>query len=76
MALGEFERVDDLVAMRTAVGLAFTAVIEPCPWLVQQAVLPGCVTSWYTVGVRLDHPVRAQPVYAFLRSTSIPWSTT
>ena len=56
MALGEFERVDDLVAMRTAVGNAFTAVVAPCDWLVPQQVLPDCISSWYTVGLHLAHP--------------------
>ena len=40
--------MDDLVAMRTAVGLAFMEVVDGCPWLTPQHVLEGCVSSWYT----------------------------
>eukprot|EP01052_Picozoa_sp_SAG31_P019806 SAG31_NODE_1461_length_8244_cov_4.587109_3_plen_108_part_00 len=56
VALGEFERMDDLVAMRTAVGLAFMAALEGCRWLKPQKVLEGCVSSWYTVGLLIDRP--------------------
>ena len=56
VALGEFERMDDLVAMRTAVGLAFMTAIEGCSWLKPQKVLEGCVSSWYTVGLLIERP--------------------
>ena len=48
--------MDDLVAMRTAVGLAFMDAVEGCPWLMPQKVLDGCISSWYTVGLLIERP--------------------
>lgn len=48
--------MDDLVAMRTAVGLAFMDAIDGCSWLKPQKVLEGCISSWYTVGLLIERP--------------------
>lgn len=55
-ALGEFERLDELIAMRCAVAQLFQEVIDGCPWLVVQRTPPDYEHSWWTFAVRLDRP--------------------
>lgn len=52
-ALGEFERLDELVAMRCAVAQVLGEVVDNCDWLVPQFTPPECTHSWWTYAVRL-----------------------
>ena len=53
MALGEFERLDELVAMRRAVAERFAAVVADCDWLEAQSIPSACEHSWWTFGMRI-----------------------
>ena len=52
-ALGEFERLDELVGLRCAVAQMFQEVVSGCEWLVPQVTPFECVHSWWTFAVRL-----------------------
>ena len=52
-ALGEFERLDELVAMRCAVAQLFEEVVRGCDWLTPQRTPEDCVHSWWTFALRL-----------------------
>lgn len=54
MALGEFERLDELVAMRGKVAELFASVVKNCEWLVPQKNPEHCQHSWWTYGMRID----------------------
>ena len=53
MALGEFERLDELVAMRCAIAELFDQVVQPCDWLIPQKTPEHCEHSWWTYGMRI-----------------------
>jgi perosamine synthetase len=53
MALGEFERLDELVAMRRSVANVFNQVVGECDWLVTQNTPEQCEHSWWTYGMRI-----------------------
>ena len=53
MALGEFERLDELVAMRRKVAGLFDEVVRGCDWLVPQAVPEEREHSYWTYGARI-----------------------
>ena len=54
LALGEFERLDELVEMRLEVTRRLQQVEAGCEWLVPQRTPPEYVHSWWTYTVRLD----------------------
>lgn len=54
VALGQLERLAELVAMRVRVAGVFHCVVEGCRWLVPQAVPDGCVHAYWTYAVRLS----------------------
>lgn len=53
VALGEFERLDELVAMRLAATRCLEEVVRRCDWLVPQKTPEGYVHSYWTYGVRI-----------------------
>ncbi len=53
MALGEFERLDELVEMRRAVAALYDEVVRECDWLVPQKTPRGYVHSWWTYAMRI-----------------------
>jgi perosamine synthetase len=53
-ALGEFERLDELVAMRRMVAQLFDEVVRGCNWLVPQHTPDDYLHSWWTFAMRLD----------------------
>lgn len=52
-ALGEFERLDELVAMRQAVARLLAEVVANCSWLVPQRVPADCEHSYWSYAVRI-----------------------
>lgn len=54
MALGELERLDDLVAMRRYVAECFAEVVGECDWLTPQKVPQDYVHSYWTYAFRID----------------------
>ena len=52
-ALGELERVEELVEMRRRSASCLDQVIADCDWLVPQKTPEGYVNSWWTYTVRL-----------------------
>lgn len=56
VALGQLERVDELVADRRLMAERFAAVIGDtgCDWLVPQRLFPGSKSAWWTFTVRYD----------------------
>jgi len=52
-ALGELERVEELVEMRRRSASCLAQVIADCDWLVPQKTPEGYVNSWWTYTVRL-----------------------
>ena len=52
-ALGELERLDELVAMRQAAARLLDQVVADCPWLVPQATPEGTVHSYWTYAARI-----------------------
>jgi len=46
-ALGELERLDELVQMRKICAARFADVVKDCPWLVPQKTPPGYVHSYW-----------------------------
>ncbi|MFH1264730.1 MAG: DegT/DnrJ/EryC1/StrS family aminotransferase [Planctomycetota bacterium] len=53
VALGELERLEELVAMRTTVAEYLAEVINACDWLVPQKTPPGYINSFWTYTVRI-----------------------
>jgi perosamine synthetase len=53
VALGELERLDELVAMRRSVAQCLAQVVAPCDWLVPQKVPAEYVHSYWTYAVRI-----------------------
>jgi len=53
VALGELERLEELVAMRRTVAECFAEVVDPCDWLVPQKTPAGYVHSYWTYTVRI-----------------------
>jgi perosamine synthetase len=52
-ALGELERVEELVAMRQACAACFAEVVRNCDWLVPQKTPEGYVHSHWVYAVRI-----------------------
>ncbi len=52
-ALGEFERLDELVAMRRAVAAVFDEVVRGCDWLAPQRTPEGYVHSYWSYAARI-----------------------
>ena len=53
VALGELERLEDLVAMRTTVADCLAEVVDQCDWLTPQKTPAGYVNSYWTYAVRI-----------------------
>jgi len=53
VALGELERLDELVEMRKAVARVFDEVVRSCPWLVPQKTPEGCVHTYWSYAARM-----------------------
>ncbi len=53
VALGELERLEELVAMRRTVAQCFAQVVDACDWLVPQKVPAAFVHSYWTYAVRI-----------------------
>lgn len=53
-ALGQFERVDELVAWRQAVAAGYAEVFAGCDWLTPQRVPEGLTNSYWCYTVKLD----------------------
>ena len=56
VALAQFERRDELVGRRIAVGALFDEIAAGCEWLTPQHTPEHCVNSYWTWVARLDHP--------------------
>lgn len=65
VALGQVERVRDLVAARVRSAQAFDAVVRQVPWLIPQDVPEGYTNSYWTYAVVLDVPHPEQSWYKF-----------
>ena len=53
VALGELERLEELVEMRRAVARLFAEVVADCDWLVPQATPPDRVHSYWSYAARI-----------------------
>ncbi len=53
VALAEFERLDELVAMRKTAAECWARVVDRCAWLVAQKVPAGYESSYWTYAVRI-----------------------
>ena len=53
VALAELERLEELVAMRTACAQLLADVVSECDWLVPQQEPEGYVNTWWTYVCRL-----------------------
>lgn len=53
VALGELQRLEELVAMRRAAAKKFEAIVAQCPWLVPQKTPDGYVHSYWTYAARI-----------------------
>jgi len=54
LALGEFERLDELVSMRQNVAKEFERVIADCDWLIPQKTPEDHVHSFWTYAIRIS----------------------
>lgn len=54
VALGQLERMDELVGMRKLSANYYKEAVNGCEWLVPQKVLPGNVNSYWTYVLKLD----------------------
>lgn len=54
VALGQVERLEELVQARIAVADLYRQALDGCDWLIRQHVPAGCVHSYWTFAVRLD----------------------
>lgn len=55
VALGQLERLQELVDARIRVAELYAAAVEGCSWLVPQAVPEGYVHSYWTYALKLDN---------------------
>jgi perosamine synthetase len=53
VALGELDRLEELVGMRIAVAECLAEVVDACDWLVPQRVPAGYVHSYWTYAARI-----------------------
>jgi perosamine synthetase len=53
VALAELERLDELVAMRTACADLFSKAVTGCPWIVPQKTPAGYIHAWWTYVFRI-----------------------
>ncbi len=56
VALGQLERMEELIEQRVSIAQAYQEVIASCSWLVPQYVPEGSTCSYWTYVVKLDHP--------------------
>ncbi len=63
VALGQLERIDELVAVRQRAARLYREAIRGCSWLIPQAVPSTCVHAYWTYALKLDHPTLSW--YAF-----------
>lgn len=56
VALGQFERIDDLVERRQKVARLFSEVIDGCPWLIPQKAEAEYDNAYWSYAVVLEHP--------------------
>ena len=54
VALAELERLEELVAMRTACAEMLAEIVRDCDWLTPQSVPEGYVNSWWTYVCRIE----------------------
>jgi perosamine synthetase len=54
VALGQLERLEELVALRRKVAQLFSDAVEGCDWLVPQYVPEGIVHSYWSYVLKLD----------------------
>lgn len=56
VALGQLERMEELIAQRVSIANAYHEIVSKCPWLVPQHIPEGDTSSYWTYVVKLDHP--------------------
>jgi len=56
VALGQLERLDELVGLRVQVARIYEQARGACPWLIGQTVPPEYVHTYWTYVLRLGHP--------------------
>lgn len=54
VALGQLERLDDLVDQRRKIAAAYHEIVSRCSWLVPQRIPENCESSYWSYVVRLD----------------------
>lgn len=54
VALGQLERMDELVGMRKLSAKYYAEAVSGCKWLVPQKVLSGNISSYWTYVLKLD----------------------
>lgn len=71
VALGQLERVEELVGNRRLMAERFAAVIGDagCDWLVPQRLDPGCKSAWWTFAVRYHGEERFDVSWQSFRET-------
>lgn len=57
VALGQLERINELVEVRKNVAEMYGEVIRDCDWLVPQFVPNGCVSSYWSYTVKLENDI-------------------
>ena len=53
VALGELERLDELVEMRIAVARTLAHVVDDCPWLIRQKTPDDCKNAYWALTARM-----------------------
>jgi perosamine synthetase len=53
VALGELERLEELVEMRKLCAQSFDEVVKDCKWLIPQRTPPGYIHSYWTYAARI-----------------------
>jgi len=56
VALGQLERLNELVQMRIKSAEAYEQAIQGCSWLRPQLIPEYCIHSYWTYVVKLEHP--------------------
>ena len=56
IALGQLERMDELLEQRVAVANAYQEIVSTCSWLVPQHIPEYATSSYWTYVVHLVHP--------------------
>ena len=56
VALGQVERLDELIERRVRIGELFTDVVKDCAWVKPQLTPGHCTNSYWTFVLRLLHP--------------------